>query len=132
MKAQDVVELRDLIPRIGTARPEEQGWLLFSVGRIVLPNQPPRVPCETWRLWVNAGAYESAALALIPPGWVMGSLEWWPERRLGAGVTLLEVQGDTFDDKRGRMMRVGPCATPALAITAGALSAIVANKEPRT
>lgn len=66
-----------------------------------------------------------AAMTLLPPGWVIASLDWWPMTRR-AGVTLREVRDQTwgvgFDETTGDAR--SQAATPALALTATALLAL--------
>lgn len=73
-----------------------------------------------------------AAMALVPEGWVVASLEWWPMRNRG-GVCLREVKdfdkeggfGFGFDKTCGDAR--SHAATATLALTAASLRARVSQ-----
>jgi hypothetical protein len=69
-----------------------------------------------------------AAMTLVPEGWAVGSLEWWPMRSRGAGITLLETGSIGGADWHGydalfHADARARAATPALALCAAALRA---------
>ncbi len=123
-------ELIALAERVEATTADEQHAVMMAVIEIVYGRDTP-----AWRkafLMVTVEAYESAAMPLVPEGWVIASMDWWPVTKR-AGVTLRQV------DDNGWGVGYGPesgdarsqsCA-PALALAAAALRALAATKENR-
>lgn len=85
---------------------------------------PPRRWLESWLSVPAYTASLDAAVTLVPEGWAIASLEWWPMRQGGAGVALFETDSHGgYDREYCRDVRVGCCWTPALALCIAALRA---------
>lgn len=110
--------LTDLIARLETATAEEQDGALMDA--IDCANArgwitgPELFKADRWRAY---GAYESAALVLLPDGWSV-SLNAFPIESGKPHVSRCFLNGD------GKVARNEEhCATPALAIAAASIRA---------
>jgi hypothetical protein len=134
MNRDELLQLAERVERAEAAEQRamlEEAWLAIHH-----EGYPPEDASDTCRKCdrfdklLEAEAYESAALMLVPEGWVVGSLEWWSMRH-DAGVTLLET-GPTDDGFQGYSAAVhgdarAKAVTPALALCAASLKALASQ-----
>ena len=119
-------DLTALIARVEAATADEQASVLMEVGRALANAPPANTTLEAWgrrwaqfRNWVHDKAFLDAALTLVPEEW---GREFWHEPGEKA-------QGNVWPPRRRfpRWTCSGFAATPALALTAAALRARLAE-----
>lgn len=131
-------DLLQLAMQVEQASADKQRAMLVAAYEALWPDDGPQGP-RGFFAKLDAGAYESAAMSLIPQGWIVDTLsqrdEDWPE---GAGTwtALLKsaqiAPGNrAWASSRSQKARQG-CATPALAFAAAILRAARQKKDTPT
>lgn len=136
--------LLSLAERVEAAGAGEQREMLESAFRAIHGEKPARIPggSPEWLAWLDrynpfhrmleAKAYESAALSLVPEGWrwQAGQFNIDPLKCSADLAQAGQIEAEGIRYGTGLRMRAqGKAATPALALTAACLRAISGGKS---